>query len=163
VRDFDLFGYRYSGKGPVLVNRGASGIDGVTSTFLGAVMASGKDGILMTGDLAFLHDTNALLSAKAISRDRTVVILVLNNKGGGIFRMLPIASNKAVFDTYFVAQQQADLGHLSRAYGIKFHRVENTGELVNEFKGLIGNKGFHIIECVTDSERSMNLRLRLNQ
>ncbi len=163
VRDFDLFGYRYAGKGPVIVNRGASGIDGVTSTFLGAIMASGKDGILITGDLAFLHDTNALLSAKNLSRNQTIVILVLNNKGGGIFRMLPIASHKDVFNTYFVAQQQADLEHLSKAYDIKFHRVESNGELVNEFKGLIGNKGFHIIECGTDSEQSMNLRLRLSQ
>ncbi|HKI43689.1 MAG TPA: 2-succinyl-5-enolpyruvyl-6-hydroxy-3-cyclohexene-1-carboxylic-acid synthase [Balneolales bacterium] len=163
VRDFDLFGYRYTGEGPVLVNRGASGIDGVTSTFLGAAMASEKDAILITGDLAFLHDTNALLSARNLSGNQTIVILVLNNKGGGIFRMLPIVSYKDVFDTYFVTQQQADLEHLSRAYDIKFHRVESNGELVNEFKGLIGNKGFHIIECVTDSEQSMNLRLRLSR
>lgn len=163
VRDFDLFGYRYAGHGPVLVNRGASGIDGVTSTFLGAAMASGKDGILITGDLAFLHDTNALLSAKTLSLNKTIVILILNNKGGGIFRMLPIATHKDVFNTYFVAQQRANLEHLSKTYDIKFHRAGSTGELVNDFKGLIGNKGFYIIECVTDSEQSMNQRLRLSQ
>lgn len=163
VRDFDIFGYRFTGNGPVLVNRGASGIDGVTSTFIGATLASGKDGILITGDLAFLHDTNALLSARNLSQDQTIIILVLNNKGGNIFRMLPIAEHEQVFTNYFETPQQVDLEYLCRAYNIEFQRVENKEELVNRFKRLIRSKGFHIIECVTDSIHSMNIRLLLSQ
>jgi len=163
VRDFDLFGYQYHGNGPVLVNRGASGIDGVTSTFIGAAMASGKNGILITGDLAFLHDTNALLTARKISEHQTLIVFVINNNGGGIFRMLPISSHKEVFSTYFETSQEVDFRSLSNAYGIEYQRIGNKKELRDAVRGLTGKKGFHIMECVTDSEKSMNLRLRLSR
>ncbi len=163
VRDFDFFGFRYSGKGPILVNRGASGIDGVTSTFLGAVVATRKNGILITGDLAFLHDTNALLSRRAVSPDQTLIIVVLNNSGGSIFRMLPIASHEEVYSTYFETSQDVDLDHLCKAYDIEFKRVEKNMELIDEFRVLIHKKGIHIIECVTNSVDSMNLRSRISR
>ncbi|HEB90892.1 MAG TPA: 2-succinyl-5-enolpyruvyl-6-hydroxy-3-cyclohexene-1-carboxylic-acid synthase, partial [Deltaproteobacteria bacterium] len=73
----------------VLCNRGANGIDGVTSSALGAAAASGGPALLMTGDLAFLHDLGAL----AIPRHERIplTILILDDNGGGIFSNLPIA------------------------------------------------------------------------
>ncbi len=163
VRDFDLFGYPFSGNGPVIVNRGASGIDGVTSTFLGAVSASQKNGILVTGDLAFLHDANALLSAEKLVKDQTAIILVVNNRGGSIFRMLPIAEQQEIFSAYFETPQQVDIRALCKAYGVEYKMIEDFRKLIATFKELCGKPGFAVIECVTDAEHSMEVRRKLSR
>jgi 2-succinyl-5-enolpyruvyl-6-hydroxy-3-cyclohexene-1-carboxylate synthase len=89
VRDFDLF--RPTDYVPeVITNRGASGIDGMISTAAGACIGSGRNGVLFIGDLAAIHDSNSLaLSSTMVSQ--TLIVVILNNGGGTIFRMLPIA------------------------------------------------------------------------
>ena len=81
-------------------NRGASGIDGITSTALGIAAANKKPTVLITGDLAFYYDLNGLLSAK--NYNIPLVIVLINNNGGGIFEVLPISSYGEIFKKYFL-------------------------------------------------------------
>ncbi len=144
------------------VNRGASGIDGITSTALGVALGCGRPGVLFTGDLAFLHDSNALLSSGLLSVPLLVVIA--NNNGGSIFRMLPVAEHRELFTPYFETPQQAEIPRLAEAYGLPCRQVRSPQELREiDPAGLTGRSGpgITLLECKTDADRSMELRNRL--
>lgn len=160
ARDINLFGQQ-SPEIPFFVNRGASGIDGITSTAMGISHGLQKSGVLFTGDLAFLHDTNALLNHRDMAQSLAVV--VINNNGGSIFRMLPIADNEKHFETYFETPQQANINKLASAYDIPYHSIESTTDLqkVNLPELFSAQQGLSIIECQTDPHTSMQLRKKL--
>src|SRR5690606_34360456 len=82
----------------VFCNRGTSGIDGSTSTAVGAALVSKEPTLLITGDLGFFYDSNALWN-NYIKNDFRII--VVNNRGGGIFRILPGNKDSKNFDTYF--------------------------------------------------------------
>lgn len=160
ARDRSMFG-KWSTQ-QLFTNRGASGIDGITSTALGIGIGTDRAGVLFTGDLAFLHDTNALLNHKLLTQP--LIVVVINNKGGSIFRMLPIAGYEQYFNPYFETPQQADISKLAGSYGVNHQKIETVREL-NAFrlKGFITKSGsnLYILECQTDPEASMQLRKKL--
>lgn len=160
ARDINLFG-RQSSDIPFFVNRGASGIDGITSTAMGISYGLKKSGVLFTGDLAFLHDTNALLNHQNMKQ--SLAIVVINNNGGSIFRMLPIADDQEHFETYFETPQKANISNLAGAYDIPYYAVDSLMDLkkVNIPDLLSAHQGITIIECKTDSQASMELRRKL--
>lgn len=157
VRDMALFG-DYDGKN-FFVNRGAAGIDGVISTTVGISQSAGTAGILFIGDLAFLHDVNALLSAKYV--DQPLVIVVLNNGGGTIFRMLPVYKMKEKHQTYFETPQDVRIVSICRGYHIDHALVSRPEQLIPAFEGYIDKPGVHVIECITDADDSMIERHKL--
>ncbi len=107
----------------VLANRGANGIDGVTSSALGAAAAGVGPAVLLTGDLAFLHDLGGLLAARR--HGLQLVIVVLDNDGGGIFSFLPIAAHgdSVGFEPLFRTPHGLDLAHAARLFQLAYHRV----------------------------------------
>lgn len=160
ARDRSLFGEWGTQK--TFTNRGASGIDGITSTALGIGLGLGQPGILFTGDLAFLHDTNALLNQKLL--EQPLVIVVINNWGGSIFRMLPIAGHAPYFTSYFETPQDVDIEKLSESYGLPFKRIASIEDLNNfDLPDFVtcNERSLHIIECQTDPNASMQLRKKL--
>lgn len=160
ARDRSMFG-KWSTQ-EMFTNRGASGIDGITSTAMGISLGESKPGILFTGDLAFLHDTNALLNQKLLAD--LLVVVVINNKGGSIFRMLPIADHQEYFTGYFETPQQADISHLCRGYDINYSRIDSLKELKEfslDYFLSDSEKQLNILECVTDPDTSMQLRRKL--
>lgn len=156
ARDLDLASGHLLKNQPVYMNRGASGIDGITSTAIGIALGSQKSGVLFTGDLAFLHDTTALLQAKSISQ--TLIIIVNNNGGGQIFRMLPFPERDETFTKYFETPQNAHLIHLAKAFGVQYRQARQPGDIGKHFHALKDTSGLHIIECITDPEVSMSRR-----
>ncbi|MDR9365921.1 MAG: 2-succinyl-5-enolpyruvyl-6-hydroxy-3-cyclohexene-1-carboxylic-acid synthase [Balneolaceae bacterium] len=146
------------------VNRGAAGIDGVLSTALGIHFSSPNPTCCFIGDLAFLHDSNALYTLQQVS-DQAFVVIVINNQGGNIFRMLPIyrkedrAVPEDIYQTYFQTPQKTDLSHLARASGIDYQNIDSLNALQDIKINDIG--GAKIIECVTDAKGSMDLRIDL--
>jgi 2-succinyl-5-enolpyruvyl-6-hydroxy-3-cyclohexene-1-carboxylate synthase len=156
IRDYLQFGPEEAvQKLPLLVNRGASGIDGVTSTAIGAAQARNRPVVLFTGDLAFLHDTGALNNL--ISRDVPLKIIVLNNRGGTIFRMLPLDAEDPAFIDYFETPQQVDLQDIVRAHGIPYALAETPSTLETAWKTLMAHRTA-ILECRTHTDASMKLR-----
>lgn len=86
IRDAETFGGVTADGVAVVVNRGAAGIDGLVSLTAGVGAGSGRALTLLCGDLALLHDLHGLV----LARDRDVVVVVVNNDGGGIFSHLPV-------------------------------------------------------------------------
>jgi 2-succinyl-5-enolpyruvyl-6-hydroxy-3-cyclohexene-1-carboxylate synthase len=132
----------------VFANRGANGIDGVTSTALG--VAGGLDSplLLVVGDLAFLHDLGGLRAARALRRP--AVILLLNNNGGGIFSFLPIAQFPELSEAFFRTPHDCDLAPAARVFGLE-HRCAETAEAVADLTAeTISSGGTRVIEVRTD-------------
>ncbi|NQX85709.1 MAG: 2-succinyl-5-enolpyruvyl-6-hydroxy-3-cyclohexene-1-carboxylic-acid synthase [Flavobacteriaceae bacterium] len=104
-------------------NRGTSGIDGSTSTAIGASVVANDPVVCITGDLSFLYDSNALWNTHIPSNFK---IIVINNGGGGIFRILPGHKNTDNFDTYFETQHQHTAENLCKMY--RFDYVSASSE-----------------------------------
>ncbi|MEO9892915.1 2-succinyl-5-enolpyruvyl-6-hydroxy-3-cyclohexene-1-carboxylic-acid synthase [Aurantibacter sp.] len=113
----------------VFCNRGTSGIDGSVSTAVGAAVYSRSPTLLITGDLSFLYDSNGLWNNYIQKNFRVIVI---NNEGGGIFRILPGHRETANFETYFETPQKLDISHLCGLYGLDFFTTNNVENLQNE-------------------------------
>jgi 2-succinyl-5-enolpyruvyl-6-hydroxy-3-cyclohexene-1-carboxylate synthase len=106
IRDAEAFGGVPAAGVRVVVNRGACGIDGLVSTAAGVARATGRETTLLCGDLALLHDIGGLVTARMAARDGARLrIVVINNDGGGIFSLLPVAerADADVFSQLFVA------------------------------------------------------------
>lgn len=131
---------------PIHCNRGANGIDGTLGTALG-MAHRGNASVLLTGDLAFLHDTNALLTVAQLQGSLTVVLV--NNDGGGIFEHLPVSSMGETFEQYFSTPQTVQLDTLCQAYGVKHQCVQSWGELVEAIR-FLPTSGVRVIEVPTD-------------
>lgn len=137
----------------VLANRGQNGIDGVTSTAIGAAWAFPR-ATFVTGDLTFLHDLNALhlqreLLHAAPRPDGTVpslTIVLLNNNGGGLFDMLPQQSEEPYFERLFLVPHDARFGHAADAFAVPYRAVERVEDLVAAYDELSGTPGLSLIE-----------------
>jgi 2-succinyl-5-enolpyruvyl-6-hydroxy-3-cyclohexene-1-carboxylate synthase len=164
VRDLDRFGEPRAADLRVLGNRGASGIDGITSSALGAGAGSDDPLVLVTGDLAFYHDANGLLALPRNDLDATIV--VINNDGGGIFHVLPIEAHES-FTEFFRTPLGIDLSHLAAMYGYEFGRVHAAADgldaFADLFDGAVGAPGGHVIEVVVDGEASHRTREALHE
>ncbi len=110
----------------VFCNRGTSGIDGSTSTAIGAALASRKETILLTGDVGFFYDSNALWNAYI---PKNFKIILINNRGGGIFRILPGHNETPVFNTYFETTHELTAEHLAKMYGFEYHTATDETTL----------------------------------
>lgn len=133
VRDLDWFVAPRAGVS-VFANRGANGIDGLVSTAVGLATGSGQPTLLITGDLALLHDASGLLNAKASGVALTIV--VIDNGGGGIFSFLPQAElcEPTEFELLFGTPQAVDIAAVIGGYGvsvIEVDRAEALTEAVN--------------------------------
>lgn len=157
VRDAVLFG---SPGGQLFLNRGVAGIDGILSTALGTAVSSGSPTCCMIGDLAFLHDSNALLSIRHLNTP--FVIVVINNNGGNIFRMLPIHDHDDVYREYFETPQEANIEHLALAHSLDYMQINSLDELTKlTFDRPESDDKPVVVECMTNPENSMNLRRKL--
>ena len=113
----------------VFCNRGTSGIDGSTSTAIGAAVAFKEPTIFITGDLSFFYDSNALWNNYTPNDFR---IIIVNNGGGGIFRILPGAKNTEHFNTYFETRHELSAKQLCEMYSFEYASANNETELINE-------------------------------
>lgn len=135
------------------VNRGANGIDGIPSTALGIAMGSKGRTLLVTGDLAFLHDVGGLAAAR--NARHGLVILLLNNDGGGIFNFLPISGFPEVFEPLYGTPHGMDLSHASRLFGFEHARIVEARELPKALDTAFDAGGLHVIEVMTEREATV--------
>ncbi|MEX1037432.1 MAG: 2-succinyl-5-enolpyruvyl-6-hydroxy-3-cyclohexene-1-carboxylic-acid synthase [Acidimicrobiia bacterium] len=154
VRDVDAHLTR---PGWVHSNRGVSGIDGFSSTALG--IASRRQGtIALTGDLAFLHDSNAFLT------DRTppLVFVVVDNGGGGLFDLLPQAEFAPDFDRLFVTPPGRDLSLLAEFHGLGFTAVDSMAALAPELSRAVQAEGVTVVKVAVDRKADVAMRRSLD-
>ena len=120
----------------VFCNRGTSGIDGSTSTAIGAAVANQKPTILITGDISFLYDSNALWNNYI---PKNFKIILINNNGGGIFRILPGHQENETFNTFFETSHHLTAEHLAKMYQFKYVTVSNENELESVWNSFISD------------------------
>ena len=155
VRDMDSFFPSSEKDIRFLANRGASGIDGVVSTALGAAAVTDRTSVLILGDISFYHDMNGLLAAK--SKQIPATIIVINNNGGGIFSFLPQSNYKEYFESYFGTPHDLEFKSAAELYGMNYYKVENWKEFRLAVESSLRSKRTEIIEIRCD--RTENVRL----
>lgn len=117
----------------VYCNRGTSGIDGATSTAIGAAVATSKQTVFLTGDISFFYDSNALWNNYI---PKNFKIILINNGGGGIFRILPGHQETQVFNTYFETEHCLTGEHLAAMFRFKYFTASNAETLDESLKNL---------------------------
>jgi 2-succinyl-5-enolpyruvyl-6-hydroxy-3-cyclohexene-1-carboxylate synthase len=144
----------------VLASRGASGIDGLVSSAIGAALAHQADGggpaAALLGDLAFVHDAAGLMLGPAESRP-DLCMIVVNNDGGGIFSTLEQAAFPESFERLFGTPHGTDLGLLARAAGVPHLLLDKASGLADALRG----DGLRVVEVRTDRAAGAELRARL--
>ena len=128
IRDVEWFGLVHPGVS-VHSNRGANGIDGVVSTAIGVAVSTRQPTAVLIGDVAFLHDSSALVNLAARACDLRIVLI--DNDGGGIFNFLPQAASLAPeqFELLFGTPHGTDLVALAAAHGLRARWVSTLAEL----------------------------------
>jgi 2-succinyl-5-enolpyruvyl-6-hydroxy-3-cyclohexene-1-carboxylate synthase len=114
----------------VFCNRGTSGIDGASSTAVGAAINSDKQTVLLTGDISFFYDSNAFWN-NYIKKDFRVILI--NNSGGGIFRYIPGPSTTNELETYFETKQNRNAANFAKMYDFDYHLASDLSELKTIF------------------------------
>jgi 2-succinyl-5-enolpyruvyl-6-hydroxy-3-cyclohexene-1-carboxylate synthase len=146
----------------VLASRGASGIDGLVSSAIGAALAHQADGggpaVALLGDLALLHDAPGLMLGPAEPRP-DLCMVVVNNDGGGIFSTLEQAAFPDSFERVFGTPHGADLAALAAAAGLPYRRLDLTADL----PGALAGSGLRLIEIRTDRLAGAGLRAALSK
>jgi 2-succinyl-5-enolpyruvyl-6-hydroxy-3-cyclohexene-1-carboxylate synthase len=159
IRDLEWY-VRPAAPVEVHANRGANGIDGVVSTAVGVALAEPRrPTVLLIGDVAFLHDSNGLLGAAARGID--LVVVVVDNDGGGIFSFLPQATTveAGTFEALFGTPHGLDLAELAAAYGAKASRPDDVGSAVAD---ALAEGGVHVVVSATDRVANVEVHRRLN-
>jgi 2-succinyl-5-enolpyruvyl-6-hydroxy-3-cyclohexene-1-carboxylate synthase len=163
VRDMDTFFWCQERSIRCLGNRGANGIDGVVSSALGASAAGGslEPAVLVIGDLSFFHDLNGLLAARL--HKLNLVIVLVNNNGGGIFSFLSQAAYPAHFEQLFGTPTGLDFRLAVEMYGGTFQRITDWEMFRQALKTGLAQGGLHVVEVPTARESNVLLHRQLWQ
>ena len=166
IRDIDSFAPLSKTSVRVLSNRGANGIDGVISSALGVAGENsfrkiGRQTVLLTGDLAFLHDIGGLLAASRGTFDLTII--VINNDGGGIFSFLPVSQygQDANFDAFFTTPHGLSFQSAAELYGLGYQKIETLSLFESSLRKLSESSGTRVIELCVDRDKSVALQKKL--
>lgn len=157
VRSLDSFSGTAARHLVVTANRGANGIDGTLATALGEA-AAWRSGpvVVLVGDLAFLHDLGALISCRApLVREKgrsaaPTTLVVVDNRGGGIFDHLPVAGHPSAYEPYFVVGTDADIPALARAAGAACSTVTDRPGFDQALAEAIERPGLTVVHARVD-------------
>ncbi len=127
-------------------NRGVSGIDGSSSTAAGAATINKENTVLLTGDLSFIYDQNALWN-KNLSKN--LKIIVINNQGGGIFKIIPGPSKTPYLNEFFETSHDLNIEKISSGFGINYKKVDNIKDAESAIEDLIASNRAEILEFFT--------------
>lgn len=156
IRDFDSFASKIERNFKIFVNRGASGIDGIISTASGIAEESNKETYLIIGDLALFHNVSALSTLKEYNIKLRIILI--NNSGGNIFRMLPVSRETKYFEKYFLTPQQMNYKKIVEAFGGQYYLVKSWKGFRTKIQKIKHNGSFLLMELITDPLNSVHRR-----
>jgi 2-succinyl-5-enolpyruvyl-6-hydroxy-3-cyclohexene-1-carboxylate synthase len=140
----------FKGNQKVFCNRGTSGIDGSTSTAIGFAIDQPKEQhLLITGDISFFYDINAFWQNHF---PNNLKVIVLNNHGGGIFRLIDGPSNQPEVEPLFAMPRQRSIQISAHSFGIKYFYVNHISDLEIRFNEFIAYAEIAILEIDTQVE-----------
>ncbi|MCH8837348.1 MAG: 2-succinyl-5-enolpyruvyl-6-hydroxy-3-cyclohexene-1-carboxylic-acid synthase [Candidatus Marinimicrobia bacterium] len=151
VRDLETFALAVDRSAPltVLSNRGASGIDGMVSSALGAAMATHRPVLLYLGDMSFLHDLGGLAAA---TEALNLTIVVVNNNGGGIFSYLPLADESDSFTRLFTMPHGLTFRSGAELFGLGYSQASSYQETRQAIGAFLHQPGVQIVEVAIDQQ-----------
>lgn len=156
IRDINRFAI-FQDEGIIVgSNRGASGIDGILSSAIGFSVGLAKPVFLVIGDVALFHDLNALYYLK--QSPLPIVVLLINNKGCGIFSFLPINSQPDICQSYFNVPNNLNFLEIVRGFDLDYYCVKENVELCESIQTCTKNGKSAVIEVGSD----MNANVRLH-
>ncbi|MDO8212894.1 2-succinyl-5-enolpyruvyl-6-hydroxy-3-cyclohexene-1-carboxylic-acid synthase [Conexibacter sp. CPCC 206217] len=156
IRDVETFLPARDDGPRVLSNRGANGIDGTVATALGAAAAGDGPVVLLIGDVTLAYDLGALLSARRLQLDLTIVLI--DNDGGGIFHFLPVATQSDHFEHHIATPHGLDFAVAAQLYGARHVPVATAAELRAELaRATRPGAGVTIVQATTDRDENVLL------
>lgn len=160
IRDLDSFAMSDDKSVAVHCNRALNGIDGMASTAFGIAAASNQPTVLLTGDVAMLHDLGGWAAAGRLDVGLTAV--VVNNDGGGIFHFLPVASAGGPFETYFGTPHGTNFSTVAALAGARYQRIENVEQLRSAISNAKPGER-QLLEVRTDRQANVQVHARFFQ
>ncbi|MFK7844769.1 MAG: 2-succinyl-5-enolpyruvyl-6-hydroxy-3-cyclohexene-1-carboxylic-acid synthase [Rhodothermales bacterium] len=161
VRDMDAFGLLDQTEIQVVLNRGASGIDGTVATAAGALLGMKKPTTLILGDLSLLHDLNSLALLNKLPFP--LIVVVVNNDGGGIFSFLPISSYNDVFESHFAVPHGLDFKASAEMFGLRYEKPGNEASFRSAYERALQEKKSTLIEIETDRTKNLAIHRAIKE
>jgi 2-succinyl-5-enolpyruvyl-6-hydroxy-3-cyclohexene-1-carboxylate synthase len=160
IRDMDAFGiWPEDEHRRVGANRGASGIDGLVASAFGFSIGSEVPTTAFIGDLSLLHDLNSLaLIAKA---ETPVVLVVVNNDGGGIFHFLPVAEQTEHFEAFFATPHGIRMQPAAELFGLDFYGPRSMESFESAYQDAQAKARSALIEVTTDRRDNLTFHRRI--
>lgn len=155
IRDMDMFSDPEGQQVRIGTNRGASGIDGNIASASGFAIGLNCPTTLILGDLAFIHDLNSLSILNRM--DQQVIIILINNRGGGIFSFLPISQFPDIFKPYFETPHEYSFEHVAKLFRIPYFHPKNQEALIQDYRAAIKGKQSAIIEVLLNREENKRI------
>lgn len=161
IRDMDMFGLPDGPALEVVVQRGASGIDGNTANAAGYARATGRPLTAVIGDLAALHDLNSLALLRGL--ETPFALVVTNNDGGGIFSFLPVAGYAEHFEDAFGTPHGLTFEAAAAMFGLRYAQPAAAAEFVAVYHDALAAHGATIIEVRSDRGANAALHAELQR
>jgi 2-succinyl-5-enolpyruvyl-6-hydroxy-3-cyclohexene-1-carboxylate synthase len=161
IRDMDMFACFKSPAVAIAANRGASGIDGNLASACGYAAGLGQPVTVVIGDLALIHDINSLELIKKLKVP--VIIVVINNHGGGIFSFLPVVNFPQVFEAYFATPHELGFRPAAEMFKIDYYQPVSEVQFVTIYQECWRSRKSALIEIITDREKNLELHQELQK
>ncbi|HSZ73169.1 MAG TPA: 2-succinyl-5-enolpyruvyl-6-hydroxy-3-cyclohexene-1-carboxylic-acid synthase [Cytophagaceae bacterium] len=150
VRYLNLLGFSNPDPERVFCNRGTSGIDGAVSTAVGCALSTDKTVVLLTGDMSFFYDRNAWWHNYNCPN---LKVIVFNNHGGGIFRIIDGPKGQPELEEYFVTRQNLTARHLANEFDLNYFHANNYDALKSQLHKLMNaSTQPSVLEIETDGQ-----------
>jgi 2-succinyl-5-enolpyruvyl-6-hydroxy-3-cyclohexene-1-carboxylate synthase len=157
IRDGDQFFFPRFHRGPIYGKRGASGIDGNIAMIAGLAEGSQRPIVAVIGDQTALHDLNSLALLQKCKVP--VILIVINNQGGGIFSFLPIAREKEMFEEYFAGAHTWQFEDAAKMFHLPYLHMTDPSQLTR----ILREEKSHIIEFKTNRVENRELHLSIEE
>ncbi|SHJ75062.1 2-succinyl-5-enolpyruvyl-6-hydroxy-3-cyclohexene-1-carboxylate synthase [Desulfatibacillum alkenivorans DSM 16219] len=155
IRAFDM-AWPASAQGvQVVTNRGVSGIEGNLATSLGFAEGSGKRVTAVIGDVSMLHDLNSL--AMVSQSQASVILIIVNNRGGRIFERLPIRDFPEIADPMMTTPHGFDFSRAAAMFSLPYAKAETPDKLKKAYKEALSEGGSRVIEVMLDPEKDLEV------
>jgi 2-succinyl-5-enolpyruvyl-6-hydroxy-3-cyclohexene-1-carboxylate synthase len=131
------------------------------STASGFAVQTASVTTVIIGDMAFIHDLNALSILARLSV--SVIVVVINNRGGGIFHFLPISQHTDIFEEFFAAPHDFSFGGVCETFGLDHYHCVSKSDFVGSYQTAVDKGVAAVIEVATDRENNLKLRRSIKQ
>ena len=159
IREMNTFAVMDGPRVPIATNRGASGIDGNIATAAGFAMSLARPVTALIGDIAALHDLNSLMHLKTAP----VILIILNNDGGGIFSFLPISQHPDVFEKWFETPHGRTFSRAAELFDLAFEQPSSLSDFENVYHQACSQGKSAIIEIKTDKNENFMFHKHLEK